>query len=139
MPFIGFSNFYMGNTFAGCCELANSIMALICAAGIVSFRKSMLNKATNAAINVGAGILVLNLAKAIHMFNSVSFENTEIVVIIISVIIACMHLAENNDAQRHHSIIATTLIVILTGVLETMRDIYTVSHYGRDGFGCPFV
>ena len=138
IPFIGFSNFYMGNTFAGCCELVNGIIALICTAGIVSFRKRMFDNATNAAISASTWTVILDLAKAVHMFANGSFENTEIAVIIISVIIACMHLAEN-DTQRFPGIVAIALITILTGVLETMRNIYTVSQYGRDGYGCPFV
>lgn len=142
MPFIGFSNFYMGNTFAGCCELVNCIMALYSTFAINmcydSFRRRYDNDATNIAKIVGIGIVILDLAKAIHMLASGSVEITEVVVIIISVIIACMHLAEN-DTQRYHGIVITTKITILTGVLETMRNIYAVSQYGRDGYGCPFV
>ena len=141
-PLLDSSTFIMGNTFAGCCEPVNCIMALYSTFAINicydSFRRRYDNDATRIATIVSTGIVILDLAKAIHMLASGSVEITEVVVIIISVMIACVHLAEN-DTQRDHGIVITTKITILTGVLETMRNIYTVSHYGRDGYGCPFV
>ena len=67
-----------------------------------------------------------------------SAEITEIAMMILSLIIVCMHCAEN-DTQRSHGIVITTVITVLTATLEMTRDIYMVWNDGRDGYGCPFV
>ena len=141
LSFIGLSNFYMGNIFAGCCELANGIMALISVITICICYDSYEgydNKASCVARKFGMWIAILNLAKAIHMVATGSVEATEVAVMIISTIIVCMHCAEN-ETHRPHGITITLLITIVTGVLETIRDVYAVKYYDRDGYGCPFV
>ena len=71
------------------------------------------------------------------MFATGSVDGTEIIAMIISVIIVCIYCQEN-DTCRPHGIIITFWITIVTGVLETIRDVYT-TNYDKDGYGCPFV
>ena len=142
LSFTGLSNFYMGNTFSGLCELFNFIMTVICIFAMNncydSFRRKYDNDASCVAGFVGTVIAILHLIKAIHMVATGSVEPTEIAVMILSVMILCMHCADN-DTQRFHGIIITSQITILTAVLETIRDLYIVWNNGRDGYGCPFV
>ena len=132
----------MGNTFSGLCELINFIMTVICISAIDncydSFRRRYNDDASRAAGFVGTVIAILHLIKAIHMVATGSVEATEIVIMILSVIVLCMH-CEYNDTQRSHGIIITSHITILTAALETIRDLYIVWNDGRDGYGCPFV
>ena len=142
VSFIGLSNFYVGKIFAGCCELANGIMALISIFAINNcydtFRNRYDTDATSCAQMISAGILILDLAKAIHMLTTGSVEIVEITIMILSIMIVYMHCEENNTC-RSHGIIVTLQITILTAVLETIRDIYAAKHYDKDGYGCPFV
>ena len=87
---------------------------------------------------IGTGIVILDLAKAIHMLITGSVEIVEITIMILSIMIVRMHCEENNT-RRFHGIIITLQITILTAVLETIRDIYAAKHYDKDGYGCPFV
>ena len=144
MSFIGLSNLYIGNTFAGCCELANGIMALISMFAITNcydtFRQRYDNDASSCAGIVGTVIVILDLAKAIHMFTTGSVEIIKITIMILSIMIVCMHChSEENDTRRSHSIIITSQVTILTAVLETIRDIYAAKYYDKDAYGCPFV
>ena len=142
LSFIGLSNFYIGNIFAGWCELANGIMALISISAFNicydTFRKRYDSDASSCAQIVGTGIAILDLAKAIYMITTGSAEITEIAVIILSIIIVCMH-CEENDTRRSHGIIITSQITIVTAVLETIRDMYAAKYYDKDAYGCPFV
>ena len=108
LSFIGLSNLYIGNTFAGCCELANGIMALISMFAVNkcydTFRQRYDNDASSCAGIVGTVIVILDLAKAIHMFTTRSVEIIEITIMILSIMIVCMH-CEENDTHRSHGII----------------------------------
>lgn len=142
VSFTGLSNLYMGNTFSGLCELFNFILTMISISAVNScydsFRRRYDNDASCAAGFVGTGIAILHLIKVIHMVATESAEITEIAMMILSLIIVCMHCAEN-DTQRSHGIVITTVITVLTATLEMTRDIYMVWNDGRDGYGCPFV
>ena len=142
LSFTGLSNLYMGNSLSGFCELFNFILTIISISAVCnyydSFKRRYDNDALCAAGFVGTGIAILHLIKAIHMVATESAEITEIAVMILSLIIVCVHCAEN-DTQRSHRIVITTQITVLTVALETMRDVYMIWYDGRDGYGCPFV
>ena len=142
LSFIGLSNFYIGNIFAGWCELANGIMALISISAFNicydTFRNRYDSNASPCAHIIGIGIAILDSAKAFHMITTGSAEITEIAVIILSIIIVCMHCAEN-DTHRSHGIVIILQITILTAVLETVRGVYAANYYDKDAYGCPFV
>ena len=87
---------------------------------------------------ISTGIVILDLAKAIHMLTTGSVEIVEITIMMLSIMIVRMHCEENNTC-RSHGIIITLQITILTSVLETIRDIYAAKYYDKDGYGCPFV
>ena len=138
----GLSSFYIGNYFTGVCELVNGIMALMSIFASCfcynSWRNQHDNNATSTALLVGIVIAILDIAKVLYMANTGSVEIIEIIVMIISIIIVCTHCTEN-DTNRCHGIITTLFITMMTAVLETIRNIYAVQHYGRDGNGCPLV
>jgi len=141
IPFNGLNNFYKGKIFDGWCELADGILALISIIAISncydSYRNRFNEDASSVAAFVGMGIAILDLVKAIYMVATGSVETTEIFTIIISLMIVCIHCQEN-DTREHHGIVTAFIITIITGVLETIRDVYTTI-YDRDGYGCPFV
>ena len=103
-----------------------------------TFRKRYDNDALSCAQIIGTGIVILDLAKTIHMLTTGSVEIIEITIVILYIIIVCMY-CEENSTHRSHGIIITSQITILTAVLETIRDIYAANYYDKDGYGCPFV
>ena len=78
-------------------------MTLICISTINncynSFRRRYNDDASCATGFVGTVIAILHLIKAIHMVATGSVEPTEIVIMILSVMIVCIHYAYN-DTHR---------------------------------------
>ena len=147
LSLFGLSNFYTGYSITGIFELVNGIMMLISISAYnICYdgnKRRHDNDASSCAQIVGTGIVILDLAKIIHiiyLLNTGSVEIIEIIVIILSIVTVCMHCDESNTYRgRSHGIVVTSQITSLTTILEVFRNMYVARYYDTDGNGCLFV
>ena len=139
VPFTGLNNFYRRDPVTGFYELMNGIMMILCITvlGICHNPNARRynHEASFWAVFIGIAIAFLDLAKVMQMVDdNGSVDKCEILVIFISIMIVLVHCT-----QMEYSIISTfTVTFFVTGMLETLRDIFTAGLYTEDGTGCPF-
>ena len=141
IPFTGLNNFYRGDPVIGFCELVNGIMMVI---SIIAFCKChnpnarrYNHEASFMAVVVGVVIAFLDLLKVVRIikiYDDGSIDICEIMIIIISIIIIWGHCA-----QQEYPIVSAFNVLVATGLLELLKDIFTSIIYSKDGNGCPFV
>ena len=89
------------------------------------------------AVVVGVVIAFLDLLKVVRIivvYDDGSIDICEIVIIIISIIIIWGHCV-----QQEYAIVSAFSVLVATGLLELLKDIFTSIIYSKDGNGCPFV
>ena len=132
----GGSNFCGDKKFNGWCEIVNGIMII---ASIIAKWCCHSNSATEVqsctAVCIASVTIILDLLKFLYMVFIGPFDGYEVVIIIISLLfIRCT--CEELEYRNVCSIIPVLLVTIITGVLETYRDVhfYTTNKSGRECF-----
>ena len=122
VPFVGLSNFYMGNKFNGSCELVNAAMIIF---SILAACCCHTPRDTDCvAAYIALFTVILDLVKIIHMFTMGSADTYEIVLMIITIALICCVGSTHDEV---YGIIPAILVTVVTGVLETARDLYAAA------------
>ena len=137
VPFIGFSSFYRGNIFDGCCEVINTVMAVVSLLTPLCCTRHITN---GISVYIAVVTIILDLAKIYHIIIIGPVDMYEIVILIASYILFILYCRYLETTHvRVNGIILALLVTITTGIIETFRDAYTAEYNSRDGSDCPFV
>ena len=138
VPFLGLSNFYKGNKFDGWCELVNALMIVISTLAACCCHTHHITDGIAAYIAIFT--IILDLAKVFHMIAIGSADTYEIIIMVISIALFNLYCRYVECTRSEaYGIVPALLVTVATGALETFRDIYTATHYDRDGNDCPFI
>lgn len=89
------------------------------------------------AVFIGIVIAFLDIVKVMQMVgDNGSIDICEIFIIMLSILAVCQHYCEENNPE--YPIISVFNVAIATGIIETLRDIFTAGFFAKDGNGCPF-
>ena len=138
VPFFGLSSLYRGNMFDGWCEVINAVMAVISLLTCCCCHTD--HRADRIAVCIAYVTAILDLAKFIHMAAMGSVDKYEIFVIIASILLICLYYrCASCMRSEAYGICAALVVTFGTGILETLRDLYTAAYDEKDGNDCPFI
>ena len=124
--------------FDGFCEVINAVMVVISILASLCHADRITKDCI--AAKIAAVTVIFHLAKFFHMAVLGSFDKCEIVVVVMSILLIYLYYRCTSSMRAEvHGIIPALLVTVATGVLETIRDIYTAAYNDKDGGDCPFV